>query len=1051
MNSKLLPGIWYLAKCALCGFVFTCIVCADVRANDGTPKENITGAHAFSVKSHYNFQDTVINGKITDDKGVGIPNANVMERGTKNGVVSDAEGNYSIKVKNNKSVLIISSVGYGVKEVAASLANNGVQLESLSKSLEDVVVVGYGTQKRSELTNAVVQTTGAEVKKSTNLSVSNSLAGRLPGLYVSQQSAAPGFDDAQILVRGAKTYRNTSALIVIDGVANADPDGLNRLDPNDIESISVLKDASAAIYGAQSAGGVILVTTKRGKSGKAAFDFTSNFSWQSPSMKVKSADVFQYINTVNNRDLLDNKPVTFPQEVTDAFKNGTRRAENWYNALVDPPAPLNRQSITMRGGTDKIRYFVSLGTAYQGGIMRGDDKTKVKQYNLRSNIDVNVTSNFEVGLDLSGREKYTELPQSGPGGDVGAFASVSPLQEAYIYGDYRYPGEGWSHLNPVARLLSPGYRKYRGDVLSATGRFKWSIPYVNGLVLEGFSSIVKGYEFRKVFNYVWPYWERDPNNPGQVVKKQSRTVEDIGLREDYYQSQRITNNIKLSYSTTIAKNHKITAFVAYEQMQYREDTLWYQRLGYDSPLIDQLFAGSPDRNNWNGNGVPGENARRNYFGRLSYDFKSKYLLGFSARYDGSTIFPKGKQYGFFPQASAAWVLSKESFIPQNIFSNFKIRASWGQLGNDRVNPFQYLARFAYGAGWVVNGADVRGLTQVVEPNPNITWEVTESTDLGLELGFMDNRLTFELDLYKNRTSNILGRRQASIPGYTGLVLPDENIGLMDNKGFEVQAGYRHTFGRVNARVNANLSYTQNKIVYFDETPQAEPYQKLEGQPLGSGLLYKSIGIYRTQDDLTKYPSYPGATVGGLIFADLNNDGAIDSKDQYMFNTTVNAGAVMPRMQYGLSFGVDYKSFDLSILFAGQSGAKWRMSNGFNSGANGNGLEYVALNSFTLDNTNAILPMISPNGFAASNSDFYYHTSTWLRLKNAQLGYTLPANLVSRAKIAALRLYVSGDNLLMVFNNLKKYGAGDPEVGPQTGNGGVYPIMRTVSVGLNITF
>lgn len=396
-------------------------------------------------------------------------------------------------------------------------------------------------------------------------------------------------------------------------------------------------------------------------------------------------------------------------------------------------------------------------------------------------------------------------------------------------------------------------------------------------------------------------------------------------------------------------------------------------------------------------------------------------------------------------------MSKESFIPQNIFSNFKIRASWGQLGNDRVNPFQYLARFAYGAGWVVNGADVRGLTQVVEPNPNITWEVTESTDLGLELGFMDNRLTFELDLYKNRTSNILGRRQASIPGYTGLVLPDENIGLMDNKGFEVQAGYRHTFGRVNARVNANLSYTQNKIVYFDETPQAEPYQKLEGQPLGSGLLYKAIGIYRTQDDLTKYPSYPGATVGGLIFADLNNDGAIDSKDQYMFNTTVNAGAVMPRMQYGLSFGVDYKSFDLSILFAGQSGAKWRMSNGFNSGANGNGLEYVALNSFTLDNTNAILPMISPNGFAASNSDFYYHTSTWLRLKNAQLGYTLPANLVSRAKIAALRLYVSGDNLLMVFNNLKKYGAGDPEVGPQTGNGGVYPIMRTVSVGLNITF
>ncbi|MFT3701826.1 MAG: SusC/RagA family TonB-linked outer membrane protein [Agriterribacter sp.] len=503
MNSKLLPGIWFKTRVALSGFILTCFFSSALWANNKSPLAKDKALTISFNKNHF-FQDTVVNGKVSDDKGVGIPGANILEKGTKNGVMSDANGNYSIKVRNKSSVLVISSVGYTVREIAASRVDANIQLESISKSLEDVVVVGYGTQKRSELTNAVVQTTGAEVKKSTNLSVSNSLAGRLPGLYVSQQSAAPGFDDAQILVRGAKTYRNTSALIVIDGVANADPDGLNRLDPNDIESISVLKDASAAIYGAQSAGGVILVTTKRGKSGKAAFDFTSNFSWQSPSMKVKSADVFEYINVLNQRRELEGTPPDFPPEVIDAFKNGTRRAENWYDALVDPPAPLNRQSITMRGGTDKVRYFVSLGTAYQGGIMRGDDKTKVKQYNLRSNIDVNVTSNFEVGLDLSGREKYTGLPQSGPGGDVGAFASVSPLQEAYIYGDYRYPGEGWSHLNPVARLLSPGYRKYRADVLSGTARFKWNIPYVNGLALEGFSSLVKGYEFRKVFNYVWP-------------------------------------------------------------------------------------------------------------------------------------------------------------------------------------------------------------------------------------------------------------------------------------------------------------------------------------------------------------------------------------------------------------------------------------------------------------------------------------------------------------------------------------------------------------------
>ncbi|MBX2924992.1 MAG: TonB-dependent receptor [Chitinophagaceae bacterium] len=1051
MKSKLLPSVWIRSTYAFLGFILPFVFFSAVRANNNPPLLKHAEKNTFPELNNRFFQDTTVKGRITDDTGNGIEGANILEKGTTNGTLSDANGNYSLRVKSRNSVLVISFVGYTNREItASSAAQANVQLESLSKSLEDVVVVGYGTQKRSELTNAVVQTTGAEIKKSTNLSVSNSLAGRLPGLFVAQQSASPGFDDAQILVRGAKTYRNTSALIVIDGVANADPDGLNRLDPNDIESISVLKDASAAIYGAQSAGGVILVTTKRGKSGKAAFDFSSTFSWQSPTMKVKPADVYEYIDVLNKRRELEGTPPDFPQEVIDAFRNGTRRAENWYDALVDPPVGQNRQSLTMRGGTDKVRYFVSVGTAYQGGIMRGDDKTKVKQYNVRSNIDVSVTSNFEVGLDLSGREKATELPQSGPGGDVGAFASTSPLQEAYIGGDYRYPGEGWSHLNPVARLLSPGYRRYKADVLSGTARFKWNIPYVKGLTLDGFTSLVKTYEFRKVFNYVWPYYEKDPNT-GEIIQKQSRTVEDIGLRQDFYQSQRITNNIKLSYNTTINNDHKIGVFVAYEQMDFRADTMWYQRLGYDSPLLDELFAGSPNRNNWLGDGWPAENARRNYFGRISYDYKSKYMLGFSARYDGSTIFPQSRRYGFFPQASAAWVVSNESFMPQNIFSNFKIRASWGQLGNDRVNPFQYLSVFGYGAGWVVNGADARGLTQIVDGNPNITWEVMESTDLGIELGFLQNRLTFELDLYKNKTSNILGRRQASIPGYTGLSLPDENIGKMDNNGFEIQAGYRQNIGNVSMRLNANFAYTQNKIVYFDETPQSEPYQKLEGQPLGSGLLYKAIGIYRSQDDLDKNVNYPGARIGGLIFADLNNDGEINSRDRYMFNTTLNNGALLVPMMFGLNIGLDYKDFDLSILLAGQSGAKWRLSNGFNSGAGGNGLRYVALNSFDLDNTNAALPMISPTGFAAENSDFYYHKATWMRLKSAQLGYTLPRNLLTKFRISALRLYVSGDNLFMIFNNLSKYGAGDPETAPQTGNGGVYPMMRTISAGLNITF
>ncbi len=1006
-----------------------------------------SGGMAKQVESSA-FADQVVEGIVTDESDMGIPGVNVLEKGTTNGVVSDANGRYSIKVKDGTSILVFSYIGYTTREQKINtLSKLDIKLQVSAQDLNDVVVVGYGTQKRSELTNAVVQTTGAEIKKSNAVSLSNSLAGRLAGVYVTQRSAAPGFDDSQILVRGAKTYRNTSALIVIDGVANADPDGLNRLDPNDIESISVLKDASAAIYGAQSAGGVILVTTKRGKTGKPSFDFSTTQSWQSPTMKVRSANAFQYMKVLNDRRELEGTPADFPDALVESFKNGTRRPEDWWNALIGPPVRQTRYSVTMRGGSDRVRYFLSLGTAAQGGILRGDTKSKLRQYNIRSNVDVTVTKDFEVGFDISFREKATQTPQGGPGGEIGSLATTSPLQEAYIGGDYRYPGEGWAHLNPAARLLSPGYRRYKSDVASGTLRAKYNIPFVPGLALDGFLSIVKTFNYDKQFNYIWKYYQKAPD--GTIEEKQSRSVEDIGLREDFRQSLRSTANMKLTYSKSFSLDHKVNAFVAYEQMTYDDNNFWAQRLGYDSPLIDQLFAGNTNRLNWNNDGNASESARQNFFGRVSYDFKEKYFVGLSARYDGSPIFPKETRFGFFPQVSAGWVLSRESFIPANVFSNLKLRGSWGQLGNDRVNPFQYIAAYGYDAGWVVNGVDARGISAKSTPNPNITWEVSETTDIGLEAAFLNNRLTFEVDVFKTKTTNILGRRQASIPGYTGLILPDENIGKMNSEGIEFQAGYRHNFSDLTFRVNGNLSYNRNKIIYFDETPQAEPYQKLEGQPFGSRLVYKSMGIFRTQQDLDQNVKYPGAMLGNLIFADLNKDGIIDSNDRYMFNTTNDNSNIFPTTQFGINFGIDYKNFDLSILFQGQGGAKLRLNSGFNSGAGGNGLEYVALNSYSKENVNSELPIIAPTGLGNSDSDFYYHKANWMRLKTTQLGYTLPKALVAKANISALRFYVSGDNTFIIFNSLKKFGNGDPEF--LSGNGGAYPNMKTLSFGVNLTF
>ena len=1037
MKYKLLYHQWPMARSGMFAFILIFFLCSAVRANKKHTINSTNYLEVVEIKVANDFAKPIqksITGQVLDENGVGLPGASVLEKGTSNGTVTDFDGNYSLTTTTVNSTLVFSYIGYLTKEeVVGTNSTINVQMALDAQQLEEIVVVGYGTKKKSELTNAVVQTSGDEVKKSSAVSLSNSLSGKLAGLYVNQRSSVPGFDDAEILVRGFNTTRNNSALIVIDGVASADPDGLNRLDPNDIETISVLKDASAAIYGAQSAGGVILVTTKRGITGKPTFNVTTTQSFQAPTKKVRSANVFDYMNVLNASRALDGTDADFPPDLIASFRNGDRRAEDWWDALVDPPVEQSRHSVTMRGGTEKIRYFASLGTASQGGLLRGDDKTKLRQYNVRANLDVSVTENFEVGLDLSLREKYTQTPQGGAGGELGYVAFTSPLQEAYIGGDYRYPGEGWSHLNPAARILSPGYRKYTADVASGTLRYKYDMPFLKGLSLEGFASVVKTVNYDKAFNYIWEYFER--NSEGEIVQKTSRTVEDIGLREDFSQSTRITLNTKLGYETVIDEDHRINAFVAYEQMEYKDNYFWAQRLGYDSAQIDQLFAGSTDRSNWNNNGSASESARQNYFGRASYDFDRKYLLGFNFRYDGSPIFPKETRWGFFPGVSAGWVVSNESFMPENVFSNLKIRGSWGQLGNDRVDPFQYVGAFGYSNGWVIDGNDARGIAATTTPNPNITWEVSETTDIGLEVGLLD---------YRTKTSDILGTRQASIPGYTGLVLPDENIGEMESQGIEFQVGYKQNFGELNMRLSGNYSYNENEIIFFDEVPQAEPYQKLEGNPIGSELVYKAIGIYRTQADLDNNVNYANASLGGLIFEDLNDDGVIDGNDRYRFEASG-----FPKSQFGFTMGLDYKSFDLTMLVQGQDGAKWRLDNGFSTGANGNGLEYVANNSYSLDNVDAILPRIRPTGVAAENNDFWYRNSTWLRFKSFELGYNFPQDVMTQIGISGLRLYVSGENLFMIYNSLEKYGAGDPEF--LQGKGASYPNLRTLGFGLNLTF
>ncbi|MEQ8216774.1 MAG: TonB-dependent receptor [Arenibacter sp.] len=1046
MKSKLFLRGRPCTKCHGYFFILFLFLFSGVKANENFPNSTKESKFLGEMKST-NFNNVLqqsVTGQVVDENGVPLPGVSVLEKGTTNGVAADFDGNYSITVTGENSVLVFSYIGYSSKEVTVGGSSKiDLQMELDASQLDEVIVVGYGTQIKAKVTNAVVQVSGETINKSPAVSVANSLAGRLSGVLITQNSSTPGRDDATIRVRGTNTYRNSGALIVIDGVANAD--GIDRLDPNDIETVTVLKDASAAIYGAQSAGGVILITTKRGKSGKMEVDYSSSLGFQSLAKQREYANAVDYMNIVNSADVLSGRDRSFPDETIADFQSGARKSEDWVDAFYGGRSAVQkRQSLTMSGGSERIRYFTSLGTSSQGGLLVGDNKTKNRQYNVRMNLDLKASENLDLGLDIALRQKNSQYPQ---GGGAGGSGNTSPLVEAFVDGDTRYPTQGWSHLNQAARVRGVGYQREADHVLTSRFTYKYRVPGVEGLSLEGFAAFNRTWQYDKAFNWPWDYWEK--NVDGEIIKVKARDIDPEGLTERFEQEEAITLNARIAYTTTIAEDHRLDAFVAYEQSEGKGNYFWTSRLGFASKSIDQLFAGSEDTANFRNFGSGSENARRNYFGRLSYDYKSKYLFGFNFRYDGSITFPKESRFGFFPGVSAGWTISEEPFFKNNLMNHLKLRGSWGQLGNDRVDQFQYLRVYKYseppgngviGDGYVWGNQDIKGVIPDGVANPNITWEVSDNLDIGLEMGLFEGALNLEVDYFMIKTTNILGRRIASIPAYTGLDLPDENIGEMENKGIDLSMRYNHNIGELGFGLGGTFTYAKNKIIYFDETPTDFKYQKLEGQPFGSNLVYESIGIYRTQADLDNNVNYPNAGLGELIFADLSGDGQINSDDRYRYDPLQT-----PRLQFGLNLDLNYKSFDFTVLFQGASKVQRALSNGFNSGAAGNSFDYAAQNSYTVDRTDALLPRVGTTTLGNSDSDFWYRDASYVRLKSMEFGYSFPKDVMNKFGINQLRFFASGYNLL-TFSKLDKYGYGDPE----QDNGG-FPPVKTISFGLNLAF
>lgn len=984
--------------------------------------------------------DFEVTGTISDEQGKPLIGASVRLKGTDRGTSTDQSGHFRLQVPDAGGTLVISYVGYEPTELRVTKAGDiSASLKVRLESSEEVMVVGYGTQRKKEVTTAVSQISGKEILESQSVTVSNALSGKVPGLFINQRSSRPGSDNATFSVRGISTYRNNSALIVVDGVANRD--GLDRIDPNDIESVTVLKDASAAIYGAQSANGVILITTKRGSSGRPRVSYTFNEGIVSPVRLMKMSDAATYARKVNDLALQAGQALPFSDQQIADYESGKSPSTDWLDEVYRDNFNQSRHSLTLSGGNDYVKYFLSGGATAQGSILTDDKTSKYRQYNFRSNVDVQVSKRLSIGLDFSARRQNTNYTFIDENTLYQAGVLTIPTIPARIDG---LPARGRSNNNPLAIVTSPAYDKTQFNLINGTLRFKYDIPKIEGLSVDGFGAV----DYAQSLNGKWQqphyFYEKDAGGVLQRIPNNSST----SLTEAYGQTNSYTLNAKLNYNRTF-NQHGITAFVAAERNETRTDNLNAARTGFVSNQIDQLFAGSASGQTNSGSAFEG--ARLNYFGRAGYSFENKYLLQFQFRYDGSQVFPSDKRFGFFPGVSAGWVLSDEKFFePVHFVNNLKLRASYGILGNDRIAQFQYLNLYTFssgdGNGYVINGSNINVLNPGIAANPDVTWEKKKTLDIGLEGRLFSNKFTFEIDYFRMRTQDILSQRNVSIPTYTGLNssnLPDENIGIVQNNGFDGNLSYRGNITKdITFNIGAIFSYAKNWIVFNDEgNTVPETYQKAEGKPVGAVLLYQFEGIYRTQADLDAHPGLNGVKkLGDAYYKDMNKDGIINSDDRVRADLTNT-----PQLQYGFLFGAQYKGFDLSGNIMGQARAIVQYD--YIIAAGNNTPEFYVKNAWSPTNPGGKLPRVGRSlPQLGEGNTLNTRNVSFLRLKNIELGYNIPVDLLERIGIHGARVYINGYNLL-TFDKLKKDGLQDPEeVNPQ---GWRFPQTKSVNFGINI--
>lgn len=982
-------------------------------------------------------QSKTITGRVTSLDGA-LPGVNVLEKGTNNAAITNSSGQYSIKVAPD-AVLVFSYVGFMSESIdVTGKSEVNVELKDDVKALGEVVVVGYGAQEKKTVTGSIVTVQGKTLEQNPAVNLSNSFAGRLPGLQALNRSGEPGSDVAQLLIRGKSTLGSTAPLIVIDGVPGRE--GFDQIDPRDVESISILKDASASIYGARAANGVIIITTKRGASGKPSINYSFNQGFTTPTRIPDYADSETLARFQNDQLIAQGQSPRYTDDQIQKFRDGSDPLNypntDWTKSTLKKVSTQSRHSLSVRGGTDVVKYFVSGNYSNQEGIF----KNGLNNYNVlggRSNIDATITKDLKIALDLSFQEQNRTFPGVGSADVIKAMWRNYPyLVDFYPNG---LPGDGVERGDNPAVMASDkaGYRKSKANLYQTRLSFDLNIPQVRGLGVDGFVAFDKNGEHIKEFNK--PYTVYSYNSTTNVyTPNAARFYAQAQLTERYNYLSNLTGHLKLKYVRGFG-DHKINSFVAMEFAENRSNYFSAQRRNYISTAIDQIYAGGEA--NQVTDGSANEFTRKNFFGRINYDYKGKYLVDINVRYDGSSAFPKDRRWGLFPGVSVGWVASNEAFLKSEVMNFLKFRFSWGKMGNDAIDPFQYLSTYSFTNGYFLGDGKVlnKGLTQNVAPNPNITWEVAKTTNVGLNAEFWDGLLGITLDVFKTRRSNILTARDASIPIYTGLKLPLENIGVIENKGFEIELSHRKAIGSLNYSIRPNMSFARNKVIDIDEPENVPAWQRRTGYNINSGLFLIPLGIYRTQDAIDNSPHIPNTVINDLQYKDVNEDGKIDNLDRVRLDKSST-----PEIIFGTQMALGYKNFDLGILLQGQTRA-WRYY-WFPQGLFGNVMQEMADNRPTADNPGSKYPNLTYDAaqVSAQTSEFWLKNASFIRLKNVEIGYALPSGFLKKVGISGARLYVNGFNLI-TLDKLKWF---DPE--GDADRGSFYPQNKIFNVGFNIT-